>query len=526
MLAILQFDCVSLPHFNRLLDEGRLPTFAELRTRGRWVPLETPALQWEGATYFTLYSGKHVNEHGIYFPFLWSAADQRVRPQDDYPIPEAVWERLAKSGKRSLVIDPYEGKRPEAMEGKALCGWQFKHKITLRRWSVPKGLDRELDRRFGGPALVEEVYGRPSLSYLLRMRERLLAAPQRAADLAAALLAEERFDLVWITLSASHIAGHWFLDPLRLPQDYSDPRMKATIDSTLGDVYAAVDQALAGILSSLPSETDLMILSPSSMGPSASRTHLLSGMLQAVLAGNGAEQRSTKGGGALWRLRAAIPADLRASVAGLLPDQWAMRLAANLEMRGVDWGKTKAFMVPSGDCGYIRLNLAGRERDGIVGPQDADQVLDQIGSGLLSFQDPDSGTAVKKVEVVSHASENRTRSNPFPDLIVHWSDRLPPHLAGVKSTQFGEVPSAGWGSGRTGEHRNEAWALIIPCSSRMKPQVKPPHIMDIAPTICAVLGADPEGLCGQSLLEPGSTGPYEGGLLHEERPVHDRGLTA
>ncbi|MEP6959435.1 MAG: alkaline phosphatase family protein, partial [Nitrospirota bacterium] len=475
--------------------------FAKLRARGHWLPLGTPVLQWEGATYFTLYSGKHVNEHGIYFPFLWSAADQRVRPQDDYPMPEAVWERLAKSGKRSLVIDPYEGKRPEVMEGKALCGWQFKHKVTLRRWSVPQGLDRQLERRFGGPSLVEEVYGRPSVPYLIRMRDRLLAAPKRAADLAAALLAEERFDLVWITLSSSHIAGHWFLDPSRLPQGYSDPHMKARIDSTLGDAYTAVDEALSSILASLPPETDLMVISPSSMGPSASRTHLLPGMLQAVLARKGVEQRSTKGGGALWRLRAAIPADLRASVARVLPDQWAMRLAANLEMRGVDWGKTKAFMVPSGDCGYIRLNLAGRERDGIVDPQDADQVLDQIASGLITFRDPDGGTAVKKVEVVSRTSEDRTRSNPFPDLIVHWSDRLPPHLGGVNSAQFGDIPSVGWGSGRTGEHGDEAWALVIPGSSKMKTPVNPAHIMDIAPTICAVLGVDPEGLHGQPLLE-------------------------
>ena len=505
MIAVLQFDCVSLPHFHQFLNEGRLPTFAGLRARGQWLALETPALEWEGATYFTLYSGKDVHEHGIYFPFLWSAADQRVRPQDDYPTPEAVWERLAKSGKRSLVIDPYEGKPPRTLEGTALGGWQFKHKVTLRQWSVPQGLNRQLERRFGGPSLVEEVYGRPSAPYLSRMRDRLLAAPKRAADLAAMLLAEERFDLVWITLSSSHIAGHWFLDPSRLPQDYPDPRLKAKIDGTLGDAYAAVDQALGIILASLPPETDLMVIAPSSMGPSASRTHLLPGMLQAVLR-NGVGGAATKASGNfLWRLRAALPADFRASVARILPDHWAMQLTARLEMRGVDWTKTQAFMVPSGDCGYLRLNLAGRERDGIVDPKDADRILDQISSGLLTFRDPDGGAAVKKVELISRSLEDRVLSNPFPDLIVHWSDRLPPHLAGVTSPQFGDIPSAGWGSGRTGEHRDEAWALIIPGSSKMKTPMKPPHIMDIAPTVCAVLGVEPLGLHGQALLGTSTT---------------------
>ena len=501
MIAILQFDSVSLPHMNRLLDEGRLPGLAKLRARGHWVPLETPALQWEGATYFTLYSGKDVKEHGIYFPFLWSAADQRVRPQDDYPIPEAVWERLARSGKRCLVIDPYEAKAPTAMEGKALCGWQFKHKVTLRQWSVPRGLNRQLERRFGGPSLVEEVYGRPSVPYLARMRERLLAAPQRAADLATALLAKEQFDLVWITLSACHIAGHWFLDPSRLPLDHADQRTKAKLDATLNDAYAAVDEALSHILACLPPTTDLIVLSPSSIGSNASRAHLLPGMLQAVLAKTCTRPpQEKKAGNFLWRLRATLSPDLRARVARMLPDTWAMELTARLEMRGMDWSRTRAFMIPSGECGYVRLNLLGREREGIVQPSESDQVLDEIASGLLTFRDPDGKAAVKRVEIVAQSPKERTLSNPFPDLIVHWSDQLPPHLAGAYSPVFGEVPSTGWGSGRTGEHRDEAWAILIPCSSKRITPVKPPHIMDIVPTICSVLGVERQGLNGQPLL--------------------------
>ena len=42
MLALLQFDSVSLPVLERLLAEGRLPVLADLRARGRWQPLEAP----------------------------------------------------------------------------------------------------------------------------------------------------------------------------------------------------------------------------------------------------------------------------------------------------------------------------------------------------------------------------------------------------------------------------------------------------------------------------------------------------
>ena len=56
MIAILQFDGVSLPHFHEFLQQGRLPATAQLRQRGHWLSLETPATNWEGATYHSLYS--------------------------------------------------------------------------------------------------------------------------------------------------------------------------------------------------------------------------------------------------------------------------------------------------------------------------------------------------------------------------------------------------------------------------------------------------------------------------------------
>ena len=46
-----------------------------------------------------------------------------------------------------------------------------------------------------------------------------------------------------------------------------------------------------------------------------------------------------------------------------------------IELRGVDWTTTRAFVAPSGDCGYVRLNLKGRERDGIVAPGGAEKTI-------------------------------------------------------------------------------------------------------------------------------------------------------
>lgn len=504
MIVILQLDAVNLPLFHRLGEQRRLSVTSALRERGHWYALESPVSSLEGATFHSLYSGLQPHRHGLYFPFMWSAPDQRVKLEQEFPGPEPVWDRIGRADRRSLIIDPHEGRRPQSMAGLGLSGWQFRHPVNLYAWSVPAGVERQMRRRFGRPSLVEEVYGRPSWSYLSRMRDRLLAAPARVADVVTHALGRESFDLVWVTILSGHVAGHWFFDPSRLPQTGIDRRQRDLLETALVESYTAVEDAMARILSVIPPDADVIVLSSSGMGPNASRTHLLPAMLQAVLSGAPRDPRGSAGppGGSLWRLRAMLPVGLRAWVARVLPDRLTLELTARLEMRGVDWARTRAFMPPSGDCGYVRLNLRGRERDGIVDPADADAILAEIESGLTTFCDPDGRPAVENVDRASTILGSDTPLPHFPDLIVRWNPDVPPPLSGVRSTRYGEVRSAGWGSGRTGEHTGDAWAVVVPGRSRLAPPRPTPHIVDIAATVCAVLGVDTEGLDGEPLLLP------------------------
>ena len=327
-----------------------------------------------------------------------------------------------------------------------------------------------------------------------------LAAPKRAVDVATAILAEAQFDLVWITLSACHIAGHWFLDPVRLPLDHSDQRTKAKLDATLDDAYAAVDEALSDILACLPPNTDLIVLSPSSMGPSASRTHVLPGMLQAVLGGKGigtsepkivgissgvSAQRYLRIFGHRWRVYSLTIGRCSSQLVWRCEVLTGRKREPSWCLAAIAVFFSSIYQAENGTALLIHRNRSA---------------LRAIASGLLTFRDPDGTPAVKRVELVTQSAKERTLSNPLPDLIVHWSDQLPPHLAGAYSPQFGEVPSSGWGSGRTGEHRDEAWAILIPGSSKRITPLKSPHIMDIVPTICSVLGVERQGLHGQPLL--------------------------
>lgn len=506
MLAILQLDAASASVLERLLGTGCLPTLAGLRDRGVWRDLDAPATQFAAGAQHSLYSGVELGEHGLFYPFQWSAEEQRVRYMAAFPAPPPIWERLGRRGTRTLAVDPYESRPPaEEPPGALVCGWQLHDRVVLREWSAPGTTHRRLERLFGAPQPVDEVFGRHSVDEMLGLRRRLLGAPGRVADAAGLLLGEEPFDLAWLTFCAAHVAGHQFFDLSQLDGAELDADAARVLGSTLDDVYAAIDVALARVLAALPPDADVMVISPVGMEVNTSRADMLPEMLQAILSGRRAtEPERASSSGAIWKLRAALPSGTRAKVAGALPERVALDLTARLELRGMDWSTTTAFAHPAENQGYIRLNLKGRERDGIVEPADAPALLDRIADGILTFTDLDGAPAVKSVERVAELFPVGARAGQLPDLIVKWVDTPATTLTGVRSERFGTVLRRGVGSGRSGNHtEGDAWALLVPgARSRVVEPSRPPRLEDVAATAAAVCGGEVGDLVGEPLLEP------------------------
>jgi predicted AlkP superfamily phosphohydrolase/phosphomutase len=170
-----------------------------------------------------------------------------------------------------------------------------------------------------------------------------------------------------------------------------------------------------------------------------------------------------------------------------------------LSSLGVDWSETPAFMLPSDHFGQVRLNLRGRERDGIVDPGDADELLARIREGLLSFRDPDGTQTIVAVERTRDVLEPGPFLDTLPDVVVRWSDAPSNGVDRVVSPRHGEVARPGSGSGRSGAHTAEAWALVVPATLEHAHK-ESPHLRDVVPTLCAALGVEPDGLRGTPLL--------------------------
>lgn len=498
MLVLLQFDAACLPIVERMLETGRLPWLASLRARGRWSALEADTDLFEAGTYPTLYTGTALSEHGLYYPFVWSAAEQRLRYMDAFPKPETVWERLGRAGRRSLIIDPYQLWVTPETPGFSVSGWQFRHNI-IPRWATPRKTYRQLVRDFGSPPALNDVAGRRTVSDLLEMRRELLACPDRAASAAVDLIEREPFDFVWVTFIGSHQAGHHLWDLSTVEGDIGD-EARAALESALEDVYSEIDRAIGRIVAALPSDADVIAFSSLGMGVNTTRSDMLPDMLGSVLGGSRTDSsRDSGAGSSIWRVRAAVPSGARAAVARVLPGSMIRETVARLYLRGVNWDRTSAFVLPGDHFGNVRLNLRGRERQGIVPPDAAGALLDEISEGLATFNDPDGAPAIAGIERPADRIVG-PRAEGLPDLVIRWSDRPAARVRKLHSPRFGEIVRRGVGIGRAGNHVPGTWALLVPGRSKIRPLSRPPQIIDMAATACALLEADPDGLSGESLF--------------------------
>jgi predicted AlkP superfamily phosphohydrolase/phosphomutase len=374
----------------------------------------------------------------------------------------------------------------------AVSGWQFQHLMALSGWSVPEGERRRLIRALGRPPRLNETFGRPNPGTLLELRRNILGASNRVADAVLGSLSN-RFDLVWAVLLATHLGGHWFWDLSQLEDGRLDEGTRALLTETLDQVYVEADAALGRITAALPDDADLIVLSPLGMDVNRSRADLLPGMLSAVLDGGAAAKRDA------WTLRARIPTRVRAAVAKALPDPLALAVSERLQFGRVDWSRVRAFAAPSDHGGYVRLNLRGREREGIVNPAEADELLDELAAGLATFRDLDGGPTMTAVDRREAVVERGARFEELPDLILRWSEAPATRLRGVWSPEFGEVQRLGVGSGRAGNHNDDAWALLVPRRARRAEPSRPPRLVDIAATVRELCGVE-AGLRGEPLL--------------------------
>jgi predicted AlkP superfamily phosphohydrolase/phosphomutase len=470
--------------------QGRLPHLATLAANGTWLELDSTAQVLHTSTWPTFATGTLPGRHGVYYPYQPKPGYQQAQhiAPDQYGTP-TFWKLADEQGRRCVVYDIPETFPDAGFGGQAIFEWgtwawygkpytqpaRLMHDLKSRFGRYPLGMEaKRLGLRFPDPELLEK---------------RLLRSVEYKQATAQWLLEQNTWDLAVIGFCEAHPAGHYLWPSAADAVDSAE----AALFQALFNVYAAIDRALGALCRSLPDDVTVLIVSGDGVRPNRCGWHLLPAVLERLgytrsPSGGAANPGSASSTSVLGRVKQLLPARARRWVADGLP--WWLRdqLGARLQAAAIDWSHTQAFTLPTDLEGCIRINLRGREPQGIVEPgAQYTAVCQEIRERLEEFTNPATGArAVRRVWLRDDVFTG-TLQDHLPDIIVTWNDEVP--IAALASPRLGLIEETS-PDPRTGTHSPYGFLLAV---GRGIPEGHEGygHLIDVAPTVLSLLGLEP-----------------------------------
>jgi len=507
-LLMIGLDAAEPRLVERWTDDGTLPNLAKLRSEGAYGRLAPPDAVGLGPPWPSFYTSTPASVHGLYTYVIWSPERMtEVRPTPETLPLRPFWRELGPDGPRVIAIDVPLVHAPRPFRGIEVSGWATHEHFGPMR-AYPPGVETRLEARFGPPPMPREVHAGVDLRRLLEERDVLVDATDRAAEMSVALFDDEPWELGIACFSAAHRGGHKLWGEAG-STGRGTREDRSEFASALRDVYVAVDRAVGRMLSVAGPETSTLVFSLHGMGPNGSLVNLLPEMVSLILdPGSGAAD----GGSWLERARRAVPRRWRDRLKRSMPMSLQDRLSSFWRTDRLDWSRTRAFCLAGDLHGFIRVNVRGRERDGIVEPgAEYDDLCERLAEGLSTFVDPRTGNPVvaRVIRRDELAPDHGPRAD-IPDLTVVWEDRPAAERDEIVSEPFGSVrwPTPGaYADGRSGNHRSEGFGLLSGAGIAAGALSPDAGVLDLAPTALDLLGLDPlPGMYGRSLLRGAAAG--------------------
>lgn len=510
-VAFLGFDAAEIELVQAGIDEGWLPALERFVTEGRCVLLEPMPSQAHNTAWMSMTTGTDLGDHQ-------ALADRQLEPGTyrivDVPAGSGrrppFWRYLSDAGVPSTVASVYGAALLDSFRGTQVLGWGSADPQWGKFGRVaidPPEVQGWLRRAAGGRPELRYVEQAPrTAAEIRRYRDRLLRSV-RAQELTLRTLVERTdWRFFFGSFGEAHQAGHllWHLEDTSHP--LHDESASEDVRDSLRAVYRAVDSSIGRIVESLPRDCRVFVVTPHGMGP-----NFVDDPAETVLAAGGWLRRwaspaagSGRGGRALrtaWSVtRRLVPTRVRVAARMRLPRD---RLLAGLAFADVDWSVTRAFALPSDLTSAVRVNLAGREPQGIVQPgPEYDRLLDELSEAFLGLRLGGSGDRAVGAVVRFDRLLGRPVDGPLPDLLVVWA-HTGEQIRRLRSEKLGTVELP-FRDPRTGQHRQTGFLVGmgpgITGSSASRVEGPVAGLLDVAPTAIALLGVErPAALPGRPI---------------------------
>lgn len=430
--------------------QGHLPALARLKENGTYGVLESTAAVCSGSAWPSIVSGCNPAMCGVYSRYQLTDGTydvRRVRAEDSRMKP--FWDSLQV---KSVIVDVPKSPLSQHTDGAQVVEWgAYDHYASFS--TLPDTLANEVVAEFGQHPMMQgdfevSLHARRDFEAIHTL---LIDGIKKKTLLNLSLIEQFCPDLFVSVFGETHAAGHalWRFQDKRHPHFEANGQLR----NALRDIYCAIDQAIGEFSQTLPHDGVLVVLSSHGFG-------------QDSMAGED------------------FLCDLLIKIGMSVPRHQKLMYAPYAPGMALDMSRTRAFCLPTDLQGYIRINLQGREPDGIVAPGQYDSVCQELTDCLLAFRHRDSGEPLIRDVVRLHKVFNGEFIGNLPDLSVIWNtDRV---VTEVISHAFGSVKQQPDLTAGGGNHCGTGWILIYgPGVSKDR---LTGHVFDIAPTLAALLG--------------------------------------
>jgi tetratricopeptide (TPR) repeat protein/predicted AlkP superfamily phosphohydrolase/phosphomutase len=262
-VLLIGVDGVDMGIVDRLIGQGRLPTFARLKREGAFGRLRSIEPLLSPIVWTTIATGRAPRDHGV-FDFIEIAPDGQPTPITSLRrrVP-ALWNIAGQFGLASGFVGWYASFPAEKVKGFEVSDRLAFHQVSSARASAgstwPEKLQQDLYRRFGAPlpdegatrkAFLADPAARVTPDGEKRLEElaKIRATAEFYRRVVPDLARRERPDLLAVYFEAVDACGHLFMEdaPPRRP-GVSDADF-AAFGGTVDRCYEYQDGILAELL--------------------------------------------------------------------------------------------------------------------------------------------------------------------------------------------------------------------------------------------------------------------------------------
>lgn len=512
---IIGLDGATLDLIDPWAAEGRLPNLERLLKQGSSGVLLSTIPPATFPAWSSFMTGMNPGKHGIFDFSMRKPYSYEIRfVNASYRAGKTLWTLLSEAGKRVGVMAVPCTYPPEKVRGFMISG--FDAPVTTGidpSFVYPRELYREIRERVGPYKITDFQELRIGGRWHERAFPKILTTLERKIEIARYLLKKGNWDCFMVLFGESDTVAHhfWIFHDPRSPR--YDPQGAVLHGEAIFKVYRRLDEAVGELLSLVPDDTPVLLLSDHGFGGAGDAAVCLNRWLEE----EGYLKFTRRGG------RGGFTGLAKRIGLSLLPsrvqeqffrrfDGWiAHKLESRVRFAGIEWGETAAFSEELNYSPSVWINVKGRDPQGIVGiGKPYEDFRCEVINHLQNFKDPrDGGPIVKRAYL-----REELYHGPFveraPDIVLElnlrdsYSYTFLPSLSRPGGSPFRilkprEFPGAK-GKGMNGTHRREGFFCLKGKRIREGMRIEA-SIMDLAPTILHLMNLAVPGEMDGRILE-------------------------